>query len=78
MEQTDRPDFAGAFFCQGTAIFTGNSYLKGSIIAGVMDFSTYSANNSHLITDPNLPSFLPDSLPGHGAAFLARGNWTRQ
>lgn len=71
----DMPDFSGAFFCNGVAQFTANTYLKGSIVAGNMRFDH---PNSHLVTDPNLPSFLPDSLPGNGAFFLARGQWTRQ
>jgi hypothetical protein len=76
----DPPDFAGAFFCQGIASFgtlasAQNTFLKGSIIAGGMSFAH---PNTHLQTDPDLPSFLPDSLPGNGAFFLARGNWVRQ
>jgi len=68
-------NYAGAYYCLGTAHFTSNNMLvKGTVLATQMDFTS---NNNTLVTNPLLPSYLPDSLPGAGGGILAPGLWTR-
>lgn len=69
------PNYAGAYYCLGTAHFTTNNMLvRGTVLASQMEFT---ANNCTLVTNPLLPDYLPDSLPGSGSGLLAPGLWTR-
>jgi hypothetical protein len=68
-------DVAGAYFAKDGIIFKKKLYFKGSIVAGHMWFET---PNPHLITDPLLPSFLPESMPGAGNSMLISSQWSRQ
>ena len=69
------PDIAGAFFSDSTVEFeTTNIYIRGSIIAGKMDMGK---SNAYLVTNPLLPEYLPDSLPGAEGGLLMPGMWTR-
>jgi hypothetical protein len=52
----------------------GNLLVKGSVLAGSISF-THA--NEHLVTDPNLPGFLPKSMPGAGQYILTKGAWVR-
>jgi hypothetical protein len=70
------PDYAGAFYTEGTAYFTDNNMLvRGTVLARQMQFS---GNNITLVTNPLLPEYLPDSLPGAGTGFLSPSLWTRE
>lgn len=71
----DPPDVAGALFAERAIIFDANILMVGSVVAGSIEFKH---PNAHLVTNPQLPSFLPEGMPGSGAALLARGAWTRQ
>lgn len=69
------PDIAGAFFASKDWSMTGNGlFVKGSVLAGSISFNH---PNQHLVTDPDLPSYLPRSLPGAGNSILTRGSWVR-
>ncbi len=68
------PDMAGAFFCQGTVHFGNNPLVRGSVIAGKIDSG---GPNMCLVTNPLLPTYLPESLPGVDRGLLMPGLWTR-
>jgi len=68
------PDLCGAFFASKDFSMAGNLLVKGSVLAGSISF-THS--NEHLVTDPNLPGFLPASMPGAGSYILTKGAWVR-
>lgn len=68
------PDMAGAFFCQGTIHFSNNPLVRGSVIAGKIDSG---GPNMCLVTNPLLPTYLPESLPGVDRGLLMPGLWTR-
>jgi hypothetical protein len=70
------PNYAGAFYVERTATFDGNNMLvRGTVLSGQMAFP---GNNCLLVTNPLLPDYLPDSLPGAGTGFLAPGLWSRE
>ena len=69
------PNYAGAFYVERTAEFAGNNMLvRGTVLAGQMEFP---GNNCLLVTNPLLPDYLPNSLPGAGTGFLSPGLWSR-
>lgn len=69
------PGYAGAFYCGGEAFFPDtNTMVRGSILAGQMKFSH---PNNVLVTNPLLPTYLPESLPGLGVGILTPGLWSR-
>jgi type II secretory pathway pseudopilin PulG len=74
-QPTDPPKHALAIFAGSTIEFTTNNYFIGSVVAGQIDMGN---NNVHLVTDPRLPTFLPDSLPGRDAPILTKGAWARR
>ncbi len=70
------PDLCGAFFARQQFQSTGNAaIIKGSIIAGGINISH---PNAHLVTDPQLPEFIPDAMPGVGNSYLIKGSWSRK
>lgn len=71
---TDPPTLAGAFFCSKDFSMTSNLVIKGSVLAGSISFAH---PNQHLVTDPNLPSYLPRGMPGAGESILTKGAWVR-
>ena len=71
----DPPDLAGAFFAMNVIRFNNNILVKGSVVAGGIVFDH---PNVHLVTNPLLPSFLPESMPGKGMSLLTRGAWARR
>lgn len=74
-DMSQPPDMAGAFFAKEKIAFTSNGLLfKGSIIAGNISFEH---PNVHLVTNPLLPAFLPENMPGRGDKILIRGAWAR-
>lgn len=68
-------DMEMAIFCNGTISLNDHFVLRGSLISGGINFA---ANNAHLMTNPLLPTFLPDSLPGVGSVIWASSAWGRQ
>jgi Tfp pilus assembly protein PilX len=69
------PNYAGAFYVGSTAYFNSNNMLvRGTVLSNQMRFDK---NNNLLITNPLLPSYLPDSLPGAGAGIMSPGLWSR-
>ncbi|MHB8762624.1 MAG: pilus assembly PilX family protein [Coriobacteriia bacterium] len=70
------PDLAGAFYADGVVAVTGNNmHIRGSILAGRMDMGR---NNTKLVTNPLLPEYLPQALPGAQRGLLIPGNWSRE
>lgn len=70
----DPPDLSGAFFAMNNIEFDFNVLMVGSVIAGGIVFDH---PNTNLVTNPLLPSFLPESMPGKGISLLTRGAWSR-
>ncbi len=69
------PIYAGAFYTGAEATFNSNNLsLRGTVLSGRMEFEH---NNNYLITNPRLPEYLPDSLPGSGGGLLVPGLWVR-
>ena len=69
------PTFAGAFYAQGAVTYLRtNMSVRGSIIAGKI---SSSSPNTYMITNPLLPQYLPESLPGVNTGLLFPGLWTR-
>ncbi len=69
------PIYAGAFYTEKIARFNSNNLsVRGTVLAGKMDFQH---SNNYLITNPLLPEYLPDSLPGAAGGILMPGLWTR-
>jgi len=69
------PTFAGGFFAEGTVTYTStNMSMRGSIIAGKIESTS---PNTYMITNPLLPEYLPESLPGVDMGLLFPGLWTR-
>lgn len=74
--RTLEPNYAGAFYVGGTAWFPENNLLmRGTVLSSQMKFDK---NNNILVTNPLLPEYLPDSLPGAGTGFLSPGLWSRE
>lgn len=71
---TEYPDFAGALFGQEQVSFATNQQVRGSVLSKELNFS---ANNVHLYMNEALPTYLPDSLPGRGMAYIMKGNISR-
>jgi Tfp pilus assembly protein PilX len=71
----DPPEHSMALYAGGSIRFHNNELYIGSIVAGHINMGV---NNVHMVTDPDLPDFLPDSLPGRDAPILTKGAWARQ
>ncbi|MCE5204367.1 MAG: hypothetical protein LLG24_09185 [Actinomycetia bacterium] len=68
------PTIAGAFYAEGVVNFQHNVLMRGSVIAGRIDSDH---PNMCLVTNPLLPTYLPQSLPGVDQGLLMPGLWTR-
>lgn len=69
-------DYAGAFYTDKTLFVPQPlTSLRGSILSNKMEFAS---PNTDLVTNPLLPTYLPDSLPGGGEGIISRGLWSRQ
>lgn len=69
-------DYAGAFYTDKTLFVPQPlTSLRGSILSNKMEFAS---PNTDLVTNPLLPTYLPDSLPGGGEGIITRGLWSRQ
>lgn len=67
---------AAALYAKQSMNFTRqNVAIKGSIVAPQINFPQA---NFHLESDPNLPTFLPWSMPGRDSPILVIGAWARQ
>lgn len=67
------PAVAGAFFSTQRIEFNGNqAYIRGSLLSGNL---TFAHPNIHIITDPQLPNFLPKSMPGQGTMLTFPTHW---
>jgi len=69
------PTVAGAFYAEGVVTFQHNVLMRGSVIAGRIDSQH---PNMCLVTNPLLPTYLPQSLPGVDTGLLMPGLWTRR
>ena len=75
VDRTDIPTLSGAFFIKGTFYTTSNILFRGSLIASNIN-SGHS--NLGLVTNPLLPTYLPQSLPGRGGGLVMPGTWSRR
>lgn len=67
---------AAALYAKESLNFTkANVSVKGSIVSPQINFPNA---NFHLESDPMLPSFLPQSMPGRDTPVLVIGAWSRQ
>ena len=69
------PEHSLALYAGRSIAFRNNELYVGSIVAGHINVGV---NNVHMVTDPDLPDFLPDSLPGRNSPILTKGAWARQ
>lgn len=68
-------DYAGAFYTDKTLFVPQPlTSLRGSILSNKMEFAS---PNTDLVTNPLLPTYLPDSLPGGGEGIISLGLWSR-
>lgn len=69
-------DIMAPIYARDSLNFTKqNTFLKGSIVAPEINFPMA---NFHLESDPMLPTFLPQSMPGRDNPILVIGAWSRQ
>lgn len=69
-------DYAGAYYTDDTIYVPQPlTSLRGSILSNKMEFAS---PNTDLVTNPLLPTYLPDSLPGGGEGIVTPGLWSRQ
>lgn len=71
----DNPMIAGALFATNSINFNVNGvncYVRGSLLSGNL---TFARPNTKIITDPQLPTFLPQSMPGSGQILTFPTNW---
>ncbi|MGB4441709.1 MAG: hypothetical protein WBJ62_05740 [Coriobacteriia bacterium] len=67
-------DGAGAFFGQESVNFPAKFLMQGSVIAGAINAPD---NNFYLVTNPLLPQYLPDALPGAQGGMMFPSRWMR-
>ncbi len=73
--RTATPIYAGAFYTGADAVFASNNLsVRGTVLSSRMNFEH---SNNYLITNPMLPEYLPDSLPGAQGGILVPGLWIR-
>ncbi len=68
------PDIAGAFYAEDFVVLPEKLLMQGSIITGEI---RSGQNNIWLVTNPMLPDYLPDSLPGSGGGLMTPTRWMR-
>lgn len=68
------PDVAGAFYSEGFVELPEKLLMQGSVIAGEI---RGPKNNLWLVTNPMLPDYLPDSLPGSAGGMMTPTRWMR-
>lgn len=68
-------DYAGAFYTDSTLSITRPLVsVRGSILSKKMEIL---GTNGDIVTNPLLPTYLPDSLPGGDAGVITPGIWSR-
>ncbi len=68
------PDVAGAFYAEDFVEFPAKLLFQGSVITGEI---RGPKNNLWLVTNPLLPDYLPDSLPGSAGGLMTPTRWMR-
>lgn len=54
-------DMAGAWYAGNQIYYSSNIVVRGSVLTSRLVFQ---GNNNHILTDPQLPDYLPPSMPG--------------
>ena len=72
--RTRKPDLGGAFFASDSIMIQKNTLVQGSIVTGIIEAPK---NNLVLVTNPLLPEYLPDSLPGSAGGLMTPTRWMR-
>lgn len=65
-------DIAGAWYAGQEMRFQNNIVVRGSILTNVL---TFTGNNNHVLTDPQLPAHLPPSMPGGTERIVFPTRW---
>jgi len=74
-EVRDRvPDIGAALYAEQSVTTYAKLLVQGSVITGTINTGQ---NNLWLVTNPMLPTYLPESLPGAGGGLMMPGLWTR-
>lgn len=69
----ENPALNGAYFATQRIAFNGNqAYIRGSLLSGNL---TFAHPNIHIVTDPQLPSFLPKAMPGSTQMLTFPTHW---
>lgn len=68
------PDVAGAFYAEDFVELPAKLLVQGSVITGEI---RGPKNNLWLVTNPMLPDYLPDSLPGSAGGLMTPTRWMR-
>lgn len=68
------PDVAGAFYAEDYVVIPEKLLIQGSVITGEI---RAGRNNIWLVTNPMLPDYLPDSLPGSAGGLMTPTRWMR-
>jgi hypothetical protein len=68
------PDVGGAFYAEKYVEVQKTLLMQGSIITGEIRAPN---TNVWLVTNPMLPSYLPDSLPGSAGGMMTPTRWMR-
>ena len=68
------PDVAGAFYAEDYVVLPEKLLVQGSVITGEI---RAGINNIWLVTNPMLPDYLPDSLPGSAGGLMTPTRWMR-
>lgn len=68
------PDVAGAFYATKYVVIPEKLLVQGSVVTGEI---RSGKNNIWLVTNPMLPEYLPDSLPGSAGGLMTPTRWMR-
>ncbi len=68
----DNADIWGAFFATNKIQIDANDSIRGSMLTGLLSFEH---PNGHLFSDAQLPSYLPESMPGSTQRYTYMGSW---
>jgi hypothetical protein len=71
------PEVGGAFYAEQGVELSEKLLVQGSIITGEITAGTGGSNNLWLVTNPALPDYLPDSLPGSAGGLMTPTRWIR-
>jgi hypothetical protein len=69
-----KADVSGAFYAGESVTIPEKLFMSGSVITNKI-FG--GRNNLWLVTNPYLPDYLPESLPGSGGGLMMPSLWTR-